>query len=38
MDLFGIGGFKEVAAFVVLVIILMVKPYGLFGTAEIERV
>ncbi len=37
-DLFGIGGFKEVAAFVVLVIILMVKPYGLFGTEEIERV
>ncbi|MBU1248250.1 MAG: branched-chain amino acid ABC transporter permease [Proteobacteria bacterium] len=38
MQLFDIGGFKEVAAFVVLVIILMVKPYGLFGTAEIERV
>lgn len=38
MDLFGIGGFKEVAAFVVLVVILMVKPYGLFGTEEIERV
>ncbi len=37
-DLFNIGGFKEVAAFVVLVIILMVKPYGLFGTEEIERV
>ncbi|MBU1612062.1 MAG: branched-chain amino acid ABC transporter permease [Proteobacteria bacterium] len=38
MQLFDIGGFKEVAAFVVLVIILMVKPYGLFGTEEIERV
>ncbi len=37
-DLLGLGGFKEVASFVVLVIILMVKPYGLFGTEEIERV
>ncbi|NLW81185.1 MAG: branched-chain amino acid ABC transporter permease [Desulfovibrionales bacterium] len=37
-DLFGLGGFKEVASFIVLVIILMVKPYGLFGTKEIERV
>ena len=37
-DLFNLGGFREVAAFVVLVAILMVKPYGLFGTEEIERV
>ena len=35
---FDLGGFKEVAAFIVLVIILMIKPYGLFGTKEIERV
>jgi branched-chain amino acid transport system permease protein len=35
--IFG-GGVKEVAPFVFLVIILMVKPYGLFGTKEIERV
>ena len=32
------GGVKEVAPFVFLVIILMIKPYGLFGTKEIERV
>jgi branched-chain amino acid transport system permease protein len=32
------GGVKEVAPFVFLVIILMIKPYGLFGTEEIERV
>ncbi|MGE4291470.1 MAG: branched-chain amino acid ABC transporter permease [Desulfovibrio sp.] len=38
VNLFGLGGFKEVAAFVVLVIILMIRPYGLFGTEEIERV
>ncbi|MEA3348913.1 MAG: branched-chain amino acid ABC transporter permease [Pseudomonadota bacterium] len=32
------GGTKEVIPFVVLVIILMVKPYGFFGTEEIEKV
>ncbi|MBU1039980.1 MAG: branched-chain amino acid ABC transporter permease [Proteobacteria bacterium] len=37
-DLFDLGGFREVAAFVVLVAILMIRPYGLFGTEEIERV
>ena len=31
------GGVKEVAPFVALVLILMVRPYGLFGTREIER-
>jgi branched-chain amino acid transport system permease protein len=32
------GGVKEVAPFVVLVIILMLRPYGFFGKAQIERV
>ena len=32
------GGVKEVAPFVVLVIILMLRPYGFFGKVEIERV
>ena len=32
------GGVKEVAPFVVLVLILMFKPYGLFGKVKIERV
>ena len=32
------GGTAEVAPFVVLVIILMIKPYGFFGTEEIEKV
>ncbi|MBO8163757.1 MAG: branched-chain amino acid ABC transporter permease [Brevibacillus sp.] len=32
------GGVKEVVPFVVLVLILMLKPYGLFGKREIERV
>ena len=30
-DLFDLGGFKDVAAFAILVVILMMKPYGLFG-------
>lgn len=32
------GGLKEVVPFIILVLILMVKPYGLFGKKEIERV
>lgn len=32
------GGLKEVAPFIVIVLILMMKPYGLFGKGGIERV
>jgi len=32
------GGTKEVVPFVVLVIIIMIRPYGIFGKAIIERV
>jgi len=32
------GGVREVAPYVVLVLILLVKPYGLFGKERIERV
>lgn len=32
------GGTGEVFPFVVLIVILLIKPYGLFGTVEIERV
>jgi branched-chain amino acid transport system permease protein len=32
------GGLKEVMPFIILVLILMFKPYGLFGKKEIERV
>jgi branched-chain amino acid transport system permease protein len=31
-------GMKDVIGFVMIVVILMVKPYGLFGTRRIERV
>ena len=32
-----LGAF-EIAPFYVLIIILMIKPYGLFGTKDIERI
>jgi branched-chain amino acid transport system permease protein len=35
--IFG-GGVKEVAPFAALVVILMIRPYGLFGKVRIERV
>jgi branched-chain amino acid transport system permease protein len=31
------GEFKLLATFTVLLIVLVVRPYGLFGTHEIER-
>jgi branched-chain amino acid transport system permease protein len=34
--IFG-GGVKDLAPFIVLVLILLIKPYGLFGREEIER-
>jgi len=37
LDPYFNGGVKDVAPFIILVIILMVKPYGLFGRREIER-
>lgn len=37
--LFGVPlqGFKEITPFVVILLVLMFKPYGLFGTEHIER-
>jgi branched-chain amino acid transport system permease protein len=32
------GGAKEVAPYIALILILMFKPYGLFGKKKIERV
>jgi len=32
------GGAKEVAPYIALILILMFKPYGLFGKRKIERV
>ena len=38
LDQYFGGGIKNLSSFIVLFIILMVKPYGLFGKEEIERV
>jgi branched-chain amino acid transport system permease protein len=32
------GNLYEIAPFYVLIVILLLKPYGLFGTRDIERV
>lgn len=32
------GGAKEVFPFVVMILVMMVRPYGLFGTADVEKV
>ena len=37
LDPYFNGGVKDVVPFIILVVILMVKPYGLFGRREIER-
>ena len=34
----NVGNLYNIAPFYVLVIILMIRPYGLFGTEKIERV
>lgn len=32
------GGAKDIFPFVIMIIVLMIKPYGLFGTVEVEKV
>lgn len=32
-----IYGFKEIAGFVMILLVLLVRPYGLFGTEHVER-
>jgi branched-chain amino acid transport system permease protein len=34
----GMVGFKEVAPYILLLLVLFIRPYGLFGTVRIERV
>lgn len=38
VEYLGWGNMLRIAPFYVLIIILMIKPYGLFGTKDIERV
>ena len=37
IDAHIIYGFKDIVAFVVILVVLMIRPYGLFGTEHIER-
>ncbi|MEJ5375867.1 MAG: branched-chain amino acid ABC transporter permease [bacterium] len=34
----GLIGFKNIAPYILLLLVLLVRPYGLFGTVRIERV
>jgi branched-chain amino acid transport system permease protein len=40
LELFGFKliGFKDVSPYILLLIVLFIRPYGLFGTVRIERV
>lgn len=35
--IFGLYGFKDITAFVVILVVLLIRPYGLFGTEHVER-
>ena len=35
---FHFGDIKDVTAFVIMILVLMVRPYGIFGKKEVERV
>ncbi|MBW2092598.1 MAG: branched-chain amino acid ABC transporter permease, partial [Deltaproteobacteria bacterium] len=34
----GLTGCKDVATYILMLIVLFIRPYGLFGTARIERI
>jgi branched-chain amino acid transport system permease protein len=34
----GLIGFKDVSIYILMLIVLFIRPYGLFGTPRIERV
>jgi branched-chain amino acid transport system permease protein len=38
LDQYFGGGIKNLSSFIILFIVLMIRPYGLFGKKEIERV
>lgn len=38
LDQYVGGGVKDITPFAVLFLVLMIRPYGLFGTKEVERV
>jgi branched-chain amino acid transport system permease protein len=38
IDSMGLVGFKDVAPYILLLVVLFIRPYGIFGTVRIERV
>jgi len=34
----GLMGFRDAATYILMLIVLLIRPYGLFGTARIERI
>jgi branched-chain amino acid transport system permease protein len=38
IDPLGVVGFKEVAPYCLMLVVLFIRPYGLFGTVRIERI
>jgi branched-chain amino acid transport system permease protein len=34
----GLIGFKDASTYILMLVVLFIRPYGLFGTARIERV
>jgi len=38
LDVFVGGGMKEVAPFIILLLVLIIRPHGLFGLERIERI
>lgn len=38
LDAYAGGGMKDVVPYIILIFVLVIKPYGLFGLREIERV
>ena len=38
VNFYAISGLGDVAVVALLAVVLLVRPYGLFGTREVERV
>jgi branched-chain amino acid transport system permease protein len=32
------GGFHEIAPYLIMIVVLLIRPYGLFGTRKVERI
>ena len=32
------AGFHEIAPYIIMIIVLLIRPYGFFGTKKVERI